>query len=313
MKKRFTEEQIVRVLAEAEGGMPIRDVCRKHNVQEQSFYRWKKKYGGMDASEVKRLKELERENSELKQIVAEQVLDIRMLKDVNSKKVLSLPQRRRAVTYLRNTFVVSERRACKVLCLHRSTYRYPVKSMDTAHIEVVRLSERYPYWGYRKIYKLVDREQHPVGRERVRLIRRQEGLQVVRKCKKKKVLGHSTQWVHRARHPHQVWSYDFVFDQKMDGRTLKCLTVVDEFTREGLAVRVNRSLTSTDVIRVLSDLMNKHGKPQCLRSDNGPEFIAHAVQTGWVANRLEPTTLILAALGKTGIARASIPYCGPLV
>ncbi len=86
MKKRFTEEQIVRVLAEAEAGMAVRDVCRKHNVSEQSFYRWKTKYGGMDVSEVKRLKELERENSELKHIVAELTLDNRMLKDINAKK-----------------------------------------------------------------------------------------------------------------------------------------------------------------------------------------------------------------------------------
>jgi putative transposase len=86
VKKRFTEEQIVRVLTEAQAGMAVRDVCRKHNVSEQSFYRWKAKYGGMDVSEVKRLKELEHENTELKKIVAEQVLDIRMLKDINAKK-----------------------------------------------------------------------------------------------------------------------------------------------------------------------------------------------------------------------------------
>ncbi len=86
MKKRFTEEQIVGVLGEAAAGMATKDVCRKHNISEQTFYRWKKMYTGMTVSEVKRLKELERENAELKAMVAEQALDIRMLKDINAKK-----------------------------------------------------------------------------------------------------------------------------------------------------------------------------------------------------------------------------------
>ena len=84
--KRFTEEQIIRILQEADGGLSVADVCRKHNCAEQSFYRWKEKFGGMEVSEAKRLRDLERENGELKKIVAEQTLDIRMLKDVNSKK-----------------------------------------------------------------------------------------------------------------------------------------------------------------------------------------------------------------------------------
>ncbi len=84
--KRFTEEQIIRILQESDAGLSVADVCRKHNCAEQSFYRWKKKFGGMEISEAKRLRELERENGELKKIVAEQTLDIRMLKDVNSKK-----------------------------------------------------------------------------------------------------------------------------------------------------------------------------------------------------------------------------------
>jgi len=84
--KRFKEEQIIRILQEAESGLSVADVCRKHNCSEQSFYRWKQKFGGMDVSEAKRLKEFERENTELKKIVAEQTLDIRMLRDVNSKK-----------------------------------------------------------------------------------------------------------------------------------------------------------------------------------------------------------------------------------
>ena len=85
-RKRFTEEQIIGILKTGEAAGNIREVCREHNVTEQTFYRWRRKYGGMDVSEAKKLRELERENSELKRMVAEQALDIRMLKDLNSKK-----------------------------------------------------------------------------------------------------------------------------------------------------------------------------------------------------------------------------------
>jgi len=86
VKKRFTEEQIVKVLQEAEGGMPVRDVCRKYNVTEQTFYRWRKQYAGMEVSDVKQMKALQKENEELKKVVAELTLDNRMLRDVNAKK-----------------------------------------------------------------------------------------------------------------------------------------------------------------------------------------------------------------------------------
>jgi hypothetical protein len=82
------------------------------------------------------------------------------------------------------------------------------------------------------------------------------------------ISGTTTQWVNRAHYPNHVWSYDFVFDQSEDGRSLKCLTVVDEFTRQGIAIRPARSLTASDVIRVLEQLFQQHGRPACLRSDN---------------------------------------------
>ena len=167
--------------------------------------------------------------------------------------------------------------------MHRSSYRHQGHSeIDGVYAEVVRLSQRYPYWGYRKIYDLIDRHEYPVGRERVRLIRRREGLQVVQKRRKKKVLGQTTQWVHRAMHPQHVWSYDFVHDQTIDGRSLRCLTIVDEFTRESLAIDCSRSLTSHDVKRRLEELVTQRGRPHCIRSDNGPEFIAKAVKD-WLA------------------------------
>jgi transposase InsO family protein len=170
--------------------------------------------------------------------------------------------------------------------LNRSSYRYVASKalIDERYREVVSLSQRYPYWGYRKIYELMKEQQIAISRERVRLIRRREGLQVVRKCRKRRLLGQTTQWVHRACYPNHVWSYDFVFDQTEDRRTLKCLTVVDEFTRQGLDIRVGRSITASDVIRILDELFQIHGRPVCLRSDNGPELVSHAVQE-WLKDK----------------------------
>lgn len=199
--------------------------------------------------------------------------------------MVSLPERRRAVTYLRSEYEVSERRACAVVAIHRSSYRHVGKAVNDAVVaEVIRLSERHPRWGYRKVYDLIDRSQYPVSREHIRLIRRREGLQITRKAKKKRVLGTTTQWVHRATRPGHVWSYDFVQDQTADGRSLRCLTIVDEYSRENMAVEIARSLTSADVVRVLERLVATHGAPQCIRSDNGPEFIATAVKN-WLRSQ----------------------------
>jgi transposase InsO family protein len=166
------------------------------------------------------------------------------------------------------------------MSLHRSTYRYQRRrpEIDHRHERTVQLSEDYDYWGYRKIYNLLKGEQIQIGRERVRLIRRREGLQVPTKFRKRRVLGQSTRLVRQAEYPNHVWSYDFVHDQTLDGRRLKFLTVVDEFHRAGLAVACARSLMAIDVIRVLSRLIQRHGRPVCLRSDNGPEFIADSVK-----------------------------------
>jgi transposase InsO family protein len=199
---------------------------------------------------------------------------------------VSLAERRRAVTYLRNEYEISERRACQAMSINRSSYRYvgSKEPIDEIHQEVVRLSDKYRYWGYRKIYDLMKGKGMSVSRERVRLIRRREGLQVVRKRKKRRILGQTTQWVRRACYPNHVWSYDFVFDQTEDRRTLKCLTVVDEFTRQGIDIRVGRSITASDVIRILEDLFQIHGRPVCIRSDNGPELVSHAVQN-WLKEK----------------------------
>jgi putative transposase len=200
--------------------------------------------------------------------------------------VVSLAERRTMCDYLINTYAVSERRACTVIALARSTHREPphqAKRMDLT-AEIVRLSDAHPRFGYRKIHTLLVTAGWQVSRETVRLIRKREGLQVRKKPMKKRLLGQSTTALHKAAYPNHVWSYDFVFDQTCDGRTLKHLTVVDEFTKEGLMIEVARSLTCGDVIRVLDFLFALYGTPACIKSDNGPEFVAKRVQ-GWLKKK----------------------------
>jgi putative transposase len=123
--------------------------------------------------------------------------------------------------YWKTQYSISERRACEGLSLHRSTHRYRPRreAVDGAHREVVRWSERYDYWGYRKLHDLLPQAEVAIGRDRVRMIGRQEGLQLHRRRPKRRVLGRSTRWVQRAEHRHHVWSDDFVHDQTIDGRT----------------------------------------------------------------------------------------------
>lgn len=206
---------------------------------------------------------------------------------------MRLSERRRAADELKLAFGVSERRACRVLSLHRSSYRYRRRERVSAasYRAVVAKSERYAYWGYRKIYDLVVGDGLAVGREQVRIIRRREGLQVPAKPHKRRLLGRSTALIARALYPNHVWSYDFVFDGTADGRTLKFLTLVDEFTRFGLAVACRRGFTATDVIDVLEQLIPLWGRPDCIRSDNDSAFVAKAIQR-WLQQRLVSTHFI---------------------
>ena len=199
---------------------------------------------------------------------------------------MSLAERRRCVSYLKERYEISERRACQAMQMNRSSYRYAPReeAADAGFQRTVALSRERRYWGYRKIHALLRREGVSISRERVRLIRRREGLQVPTKRRKRRRLGTTTQWVHRARHPNHVWSYDFMYDRTEDGRQLKILTVVDEFTRHALALVVRRSLSAVDVVTTLKDLFQKFGKPACLRSDNGPELVSQRVKQ-WLGER----------------------------
>ena len=210
---------------------------------------------------------------------------------------------------------VSERRACAALGQHRSTQRKIPRGRDDEErltADVIELARQYGRYGYRKIAELLRRAGWLVNDKRVERIWRREGLKVPARQPKRGRL-----WLNdgscirlRAEHRNHVWSYDFVEDRTHDGRKIRMLNIIDEFTHECLAIRVARRLKSIDVIDVLSDLFILRGVPEHIRSDNGPEFIAKAVQD-WIASRGRKDRLhrSRAAHGRTASSRASTPAC----
>ncbi len=191
--------------------------------------------------------------------------------------------RRRAVERACNALGVSERRACRVLGQPRTTQRYECRVADDEALlmeRVVALASEYGRYGYRRVTALLRTEGWRVNHKRVERIWRQEGLRVPKKQPKRKRLWLADGSCVRLRPEHRdhVWSYDFVFERTMDGRPLKLLTMLDEYSRECLAIEVGRKLSSEDVLRVLGRLFVWRGIPSCIRSDNGPEFTAVAVR-----------------------------------
>ena len=146
------------------------------------------------------------------------------------------------------------------------------------------LAQENPSSGYRMIWALLRRKDVKVNVKRVHRLWKQAGLKAVKPQAKRVRSGTSENASHvkRAESPNHVWTYDFTFDQTMDGRRLKFLVVIDEYTRQCMRIEVSRSLSAKSVVRILAELVQVHGEPAALRSDNGPEFIAKAVQA-WLA------------------------------
>lgn len=192
--------------------------------------------------------------------------------------MVSAPVRRRQVAYLCQRGR-SKRRACALLSVARSALQYQSRlaARDAPVVAVMReLAAQYPRYGYRRIQVLLARRGHLMSVDRVHRLWRQAALQVPRKRPRRRVASHRPRPL-PSNGANQVWAYDFVFDACANGQQLKCLTVIDEFTRECLAIDVAGSIRSGRVIEVLSQLVSAHGAPKYLRSDNGPEFVSRAV------------------------------------
>jgi putative transposase len=167
----------------------------------------------------------------------------------------------------------------------RSSQRYADRKAERDRRlaeRIVGLSQENPRYGYRRVWALLRREGWPVNKKRVHRLWRQEGLRVPDKQRKRRrlLLGESENGCtrRRAEHKDHVWSYDFVMDLTEDGRRLKMMPVVDEYTRGCLSIDVGRSITAEDVVETLASLFRRRGEPSYIRSDNGPEFVAEAVK-----------------------------------
>ena len=205
---------------------------------------------------------------------------------------MSVPARRLQVAYSRERGL-SVRRACTLFRVARSALRYASRkaAADAPVIDRMKaLSAQYPRYGYRRIRIFLGRDGHCMSVGRAYRLWQAAGLQVPRKRPRKRVAAARP----RPQAPsaaNQVWSYDFVFDRCANGQQLKCLTVTDEFTKEGLAIEVNGRIRSPRVIEVLSRLVSERGAPTFLRSDNGPEFVSKALLS-WIIGQGIGTALI---------------------
>ena len=206
--------------------------------------------------------------------------------------MVSVPARRRQVAYATKRGL-SQRRACTLLSVARSALGYEsrlAKRDAPVLAAMCDLAQHYPRYGYRRIQVFLARQGFAMSVDRAYRLWRQAGLQVPRRRPRRRIATGRPQPTPASAANH-VWAYDFVFDRCANGQQLKCLTIVDEWTRECLAIEVSGSLRSRHVIDVLSRLISIHGAPQYLRSDNGPEFISRAILK-WLAQSNIDTALI---------------------
>jgi putative transposase len=184
---------------------------------------------------------------------------------------------------LRDRLGVSERWACRVVGQHRSTQRYePERAEDDQALraELREFSRERPRWGYRRAHHHLRQLGWDVNRKRVARLWREEGLRVPQRRRKRRRLGDSTVPAKRLRaeRPNHVWAFDFQFDQTANGKALKLMNIVDEYTRESLVMLVARSIDAEAVVQALERLCGERGAPELLRMDNGPEMTAHALR-----------------------------------
>ncbi|MGQ0741900.1 MAG: IS3 family transposase [Alphaproteobacteria bacterium] len=279
-RSRYSEEQIIGILKEHQAGLSAHDLCRKHGISDATFYKWRSKYGGMEVSDARKLKALEEENRKLKKLLAESVLDAATLKENAGKKLLTPRVRRLAVSWAILDKDYSQRRACGLVGLQPKTYRYVSRRPDDGALRerLKELALERRRFGYRRLHILLRREGTVLNRKKLYRLYREERLMVRKRGGRKRALGTRAPMA-LPQGPNQRWSLDFVSDALACSRKFRILAVVDDFSRECLALIVDNSLSGIRVARELTRVVQMRGAPHMVVSDNGTELTSHAILT----------------------------------
>lgn len=267
-KSRFTESQIVAILKQTDGGVPIKDVVRQHGISVPTYYKWKSRYGGMDVAELARVRELEAENSKLKRLYAEQALEIHALKDVIAKKAVTPSTRREVATVFRARLVSAARVSATRLA--RSAWYRPISDRSAADASLIDALQaviaRHGRWGFWKCFRRLRLDGHRWNHKRMWRVYCQLKLNLPRRTKKRLPL-RERQTLAVPAQANTLWSMDFMADTLYGGRRFRTFNVLDEGVREALTIEVDTSLRTERVIRVLEQLKQWRGLPQAIRCD----------------------------------------------
>ncbi|MEM8980844.1 MAG: IS3 family transposase [Pseudomonadota bacterium] len=265
------------MIKEQEAGMPSAEVCRKHGLSQGTFYKFKSKYEGMEVSDAAKFRALEDENTKLKRLLADTMLDNFVPKDLPGKELTTSSERRDAALQAMRDHDISQRRACKLVGVDPKTVRRE-RPPDNPEIrkEMKAIAAKRRRFGYRRIGVMLEREGYVMNHKKLYRLYTEEKLGVRRRRGRKRARGSRTP-MPEALKPGERWSLDFLSDTFGASRRFRILAVNDDCCRENLGLMADTSISGARVARELDAIVRLHGKPVSIVSDNGTEFTSRAI------------------------------------
>jgi putative transposase len=250
----------------------VTELCRRNGISDATFYTWRSKCGGLEISEMRRLRQLEEENRRLKSIVADQALDIRALKDVLAKNGTARGEARDGGGSYDHACSVAASRVWAIGITRRDFQRAPAEDRNHQLRQRLReLAEQRRRWGCPMLYLVRRREGWRANHKRAERLYREEDLSLRRRRRRKR-LSHLRVVRERPVAANQTWAVDFIHDSLISGRRFRAFAVLDQLSRESLAIEVDVSLTGERITRVLERLHTVQDLPSVIQADNGPEL-----------------------------------------